>query len=707
MAKSKAANYDKPQDISTRDSYIIPDWNQRGISSSGYGKTVDFSEASNFIDPSLLDMTQLGGSRMSLTQIVPGGTYQFGSGSVLAPGISWAADTDTGFYWISDGVFGVSANGVKIAEFNSSGGSVFIPSLTQGSVLFSGASGLVSQNNASFFWDNALTQLQVASLRVGTLANHTLVSSSPRVDFVISSTTEGRLAIATSNNDHITGSTSGDMCFRVNNDDLLISVDNGTNAYFKFNTSAQFVMTDIAVSRTAGTNGGRWRFEPTGATESSQIELVPGASVTPAGTITAQVLMYNVQGANYERGGMTWFSNEFIIDTDATGSGVFRPIGIYTSGVKRLNIKALTEMVFNDDGADYDHRWEGDTATHLLFLDAGAERVGINTSGPDRRLDVLDTAGAQLRLTYTDGSVYTDFLTNSSGNTVISNAGTVFSYTQSSSGGFLVSLVDNLSNTASSDAAFRAKVAGSSSGDPYFLFSVTSIIDWSVGIDNSDSDSFKISAAGALGSSDRMTIYSGGEFVLNEGGSAWSTRIEGDTDANLLFVDAVNDRVGIGMNNPSVKFHVTGEIRASTILSVGTNMATAGVVRVANNSGGLVGRNAANTDNIYMADITTGNIAYYGYGSTRVDLYGNTAVKFSVNSTGVSFYNATPVAQGTGGQNVTNNVTDTASTDGTIPDFTNGTIYATDYTNIRNAIFQLARMLKQDHDQLRAMGILT
>ena len=588
MAKSKAANYDKPQDISTRDSYIIPDWNQRGISSSGYGKTVDFSEASNFIDPSLLDMTQLGGSRMSLTQIVPGGTYQFGSGSVLAPGISWAADTDTGFYWISDGVFGVSANGVKIAEFNSSGGSVFIPSLTQGSVLFAGASGLVSQNNASFFWDNALTQLQVASLRVGTAANHTLVSSSPRVDFVVSSVTEGRLAIATSNNDHITGSTAGDMCFRIANDDLLISTDNGSNAYFKFNTAAQFVLTDIAVSRTAGTNGGRWRFEPTGATESSQIELVPGASVTPAGTITSQLLMYNVQGANYERGGITWFSNELVIDTDATGTGVNRPIGIYTSLTQRIAIKATAEMAFNDSGADYDHRWEGDTATSLLVTDAGLDAVQIGTS----------TAGAI--------------------------------------------------------ADFRAA-----------------------------------------------------SIVFNEVGSDSDIRFEGDADQNLLYTDAGNDRVGIGMNNPSVKFHVTGEIRASTILSVGENMATAGVVRVANNSGGLTSRNAANSDNIYLADLTTGNIAYYGYGSTRVDLYGNTAVKFSVNSTGVSFYNATPVAQGTGGQNVTNNVTDTASTDGTIPDITNGTVYATDYTNLRNALYQLARMLKQDHDQLRAMGILT
>lgn len=41
--------------------------------------------------------------------------------------------------------------------------------------------------------------------------------------------------------------------------------------------------------------------------------------------------------------------------------------------------------------------------------------VGIGTGGPDRRLDVADSSNPQLRLTYTDGTTYTDFQTNSSG----------------------------------------------------------------------------------------------------------------------------------------------------------------------------------------------------------------------------------------------------------------------------------------------------
>jgi hypothetical protein len=56
--------------------------------------------------------------------------------------------------------------------------------------------------------------------------------------------------------------------------------------------------------------------------------------------------------------------------------------------------------------------------------------------------------------------------------------------------------------------------------------------------------------------------------VLNESGGDNDTRIEGDTDANLFFVDASTDRIGIGTSSPSTKLHVVGgaatEIRVVT-----------------------------------------------------------------------------------------------------------------------------------------------
>jgi len=63
------------------------------------------------------------------------------------------------------------------------------------------------------------------------------------------------------------------------------------------------------------------------------------------------------------------------------------------------------------------------TNEHLALMPAGNGNVGVGTSGPDAKLDVLATTGEQLRLTYTDGSVYTGFAVNSAGNLTINTSG--------------------------------------------------------------------------------------------------------------------------------------------------------------------------------------------------------------------------------------------------------------------------------------------
>jgi hypothetical protein len=49
--------------------------------------------------------------------------------------------------------------------------------------------------------------------------------------------------------------------------------------------------------------------------------------------------------------------------------------------------------------------------------------------------------------------------------------------------------------------------------------------------------------------------FTTGAIVFNETGANQDFRVEGDTDANLLFVDAGNERVGVGTATPAVKFH--------------------------------------------------------------------------------------------------------------------------------------------------------
>ena len=75
-----------------------------------------------------------------------------------------------------------------------------------------------------------------------------------------------------------------------------------------------------------------------------------------------------------------------------------------------------SEAVINTDGADINFRVEGDTNTHLLFTDAGTERVGIGTATPASTLDVngtltattlIKSGGTSSQFLKADGSVDT------------------------------------------------------------------------------------------------------------------------------------------------------------------------------------------------------------------------------------------------------------------------------------------------------------
>lgn len=73
----------------------------------------------------------------------------------------------------------------------------------------------------------------------------------------------------------------------------------------------------------------------------------------------------------------------------------------------------------------------------------------------------------------------------------------------------------------------------------------------------------KIMTAGAA-ATEKMRVASTG-VIINETGADQDTRIEGDTDANLVFVDASTDKVGIGTSTPAEKLEVNGNIKGGTI----------------------------------------------------------------------------------------------------------------------------------------------
>lgn len=81
--------------------------------------------------------------------------------------------------------------------------------------------------------------------------------------------------------------------------------------------------------------------------------------------------------------------------------------------------------------------------------------------------------------------------------------------------------------------------------------------------------------------------FDGGAFVFNESGADKDARFEGDTDANLLFLDASMDRVGIGTAAPAAKLAIDAGANALAINFNSTD--ASGVCARFQNSGTSIG----------------------------------------------------------------------------------------------------------------------
>lgn len=90
------------------------------------------------------------------------------------------------------------------------------------------------------------------------------------------------------------------------------------------------------------------------------------------------------------------------------------------------------------------------------------------------------------------------------------------------------------------------------------------------GIDFGGDATLYRSAANVLSTDDSLSVALGA--VINEGGGDYDTRIEGDTDANLIYVDAGNDRVGIGTATPAAKLSLAEGTTAASGIAFGTDV---------------------------------------------------------------------------------------------------------------------------------------
>ncbi len=183
-------------------------------------------------------------------------------------------------------------------------------------------------------------------------------------------------------------------------------------------------------------------------------------------------------------------------------------------------------LIVNEAGGDFDTRIEGDTNVNLLFIDASTDRVGIGLNGPEQLLHVNGVGMFQANATNVQSPVK---IQNRSTGSAANGVGINFSFfdTSGTETQLVVVRLEKEQVWTSTASTKDAKL-------------VLAAIENNARVD-------------------ALTLYSN-EYVFNEVGGNYDTRIEGDTDTALFFVDASVDRIGVGTNTPGYKLDVVGDI---------------------------------------------------------------------------------------------------------------------------------------------------
>lgn len=202
-------------------------------------------------------------------------------------------------------------------------------------------------------------------------------------------------------------------------------------------------------------------------------------------------------------------------DSDTAGDVVF---GLLNAS--RLFFDVSTQSLFQYDSsnnADFKINVAGDSWYN------GSGNFGFGTTSPDTKVEITSSTGRQLRLSHTDSNnSYVLFGADSSGNLYIDPWTAAIIMNTSSGDSANGPVFFECTCTDDGNAKYEAATLGA--GDAVLELAVnTATTTWSVGVDNSDSDKFKISSSGTLGTNDRLTMTVDGYTTMTPGVLATGT----------------------------------------------------------------------------------------------------------------------------------------------------------------------------------------
>jgi len=207
------------------------------------------------------------------------------------------------------------------------------------------------------------------------------------------------------------------------------------------------------------------------------------------------------------------------------------PLELYTNSTARMHITGDGNVGIGTTSPEAPLSFANTVGNKIFIWNGGLnDKYGI---GLQNLLLQIFTGGAASAIAFGHGNSgsFTELMRiNGNGNVGIGTTApaTLLDVETPNAGGVNTIRVANTSNAVSSSARLSAGVAGTSAGDPYILWSVIGTQTWLAGIDNSDSDKFKVSSDNGadLGVSTRLTIDLSGNVGIGTASPGASNLLE-------------------------------------------------------------------------------------------------------------------------------------------------------------------------------------
>lgn len=170
---------------------------------------------------------------------------------------------------------------------------------------------------------------------------------------------------------------------------------------------------------------------------------------------------------------------------------------------------------------------------------------------------------------------------------------------EDTSAAIVQAVIRNLGTSVGSDAHIRVQtqVGG---GDAHALFQVQSGQAWAVGLDQSDSSNFKISASIQLGTDDRITITPAGVITT-------SGNINGASPTEMSYLSGVSSAIQTQLNGKQA----SGSYATTTLNNLGTTSINADLLFSGDNLRSI-GTNTVGAKKFFASQASNGNGFYVG-----------------------------------------------------------------------------------------------